>query len=148
MKTLRTVLVAVCPFFVISLLVSCNKDGEMAMTKTQLLIASPWKQTSVIIDPPIDGVSDFTPTEECALDDLFIFNASGQVTYDQGTIKCDPGQPQTSEGGAWSLNEAETNLLLWGIQFDLDELTASSLKVTQTFDQEDVTYKLTYTFSR
>ena len=101
---------------VIIIFSSCTKDDEK--TPKDFLIDGQWRITDVELDPgieiipgvPIKDVYDLFITQDCAKDDLIIFNADGTITEDEGPTKCDPDDPQSVTENTWSMNEEQTTI--------------------------------------
>lgn len=58
---------------------------------------------------------DFTleqEEEECEKDDITFFKIDGDITQDQGVIKCFPDSPQSEPNGTWSCSSDEKQLIL------------------------------------
>lgn len=113
-----------------TLLSSCGSDDESNLSRTELLTQKPWKLTQTAIL----GVSG--PPESTAADDIYTFSADGAYTFDEGSSKEDPGDPQTITG-TWEFieNETKIRLVYGGLTFDQEiiELSTSKLKVKFTF---------------
>lgn len=103
---------------------ACNKDDDdddNPMTPTEYLTAHSWLTTSVEISPALEiytGIvvddlyeeitllgQTFSFIDDCDKDDLVFFNTDGTVTEDAGAIKCDPDDPQQTDGGTWTLSD-------------------------------------------
>jgi hypothetical protein len=144
MKTLNLYLLVVV--FCLSLF-SCKKDEK---TPTENLIGK-WMVTAMTISPAMNGVTDmFSTSDACGKDDLTIFNADGTVTKDEGAVKCNSSNPQTSSGGTWVLSADGKTLTMTntsGTQqiVTIVTLSSTSLVVTQTMVQSAVTYTYTIT---
>lgn len=102
---------------------ACNKDDDdddVLKTPTEYLTAHSWMTTSIEISPAPEiyaGIvindlyeeitvlgQTFSFMEDCDKDDLIIFNTDGTVTDDAGATKCDPDEPQQTDGGTWVLS--------------------------------------------
>jgi hypothetical protein len=107
--------------FVVS---SCNKDDDDDnnngnKTTTEYLTSGSWRITAMVLDPPLDLGNGLVITDlyqspmlpQCAKDDYFTLHADGKVTFDEGPSKCDPADPQTTEG-TWTLSDDEKTLTM------------------------------------
>lgn len=125
-----------------------------AVSKTALLTASAWKLIAMTIDPAISingspitnlyNQEQFVPS--CSKDDLTTYKANGQVVYDEGAVKCNAGDPQTTTD-TWSFNSTETIITEGSVSYNVIELTATTLKITYTETINGVDYLITGTFS-
>lgn len=141
-------------FFSISVLFlsACSKDDNTSddntpqTTKKELLTTKPWKYAAWTVRPPVqDGngnyISDvYAYKPACEKDDEFVFNANGNVNFNQGATKCDPNQPQTTYG-SWAFKNDETELVIGGRVHKINTLNSIEMKVTF----EDVVGSTTHT---
>ncbi len=116
------------------LAVSC-KDDDAKPSNTDLLTAKSWTVTSVTANG-IDATDKFS--DDCDKDDSTKFGKDGKVTNDNGSVKCGSSEPQTEESGTWAFESNETKLKITSKggdveMYDIDELTATSLKVSYTY---------------
>ena len=110
-------MLAIASIFALS---SCEKKSDDAKSTKDYLTAGNWKVTAMTVSPGIE-VMGITITdiyqyliEPCTKDDLIKFNVDGTVTDDEGAIKCDPDDPQTSDDGTWTLtNDDKTITILY-----------------------------------
>lgn len=93
-----------------AIVVSCSKKSS-GPTKAELLVSSPWLFNSTGLDVNKDGFVDTNlPAgylNNCDLDNILTFNADGTGIVDEGALKCDPGNPQTTPF-TWTFNSSET----------------------------------------
>jgi hypothetical protein len=111
--------------------ISCKKETPTptpAPTKTELITGKNWILTSYVMD----NVEYYDQIASCQQDNLNIFNANNTVTIDEGPTKCDPLDPQTSDGGAWFFNATETLITLDGSEYELEVLNSTTLKIKNT----------------
>lgn len=152
MKTLKTIiLIAISGSFL--MVSSCKKDDDDPVNKKAILTANSWKLSGMTIDPAIDffgiQISDIYNgfMDDCAKDDLMIFNEDGSYTGDEGATKCDPDDPQITEEGTWVFNADETQLITTDADtsytFTIVTLSSSKLKMTSTEEEDGTVY--TYT---
>jgi hypothetical protein len=149
---MRYLKISLFSLFALVLTVSaCKKDEK---TKTQLLTSKAWNLKALTINPgivtnPITGtvVTDaLTFLEVCDRDDLISFKDNFTILSDAGALKCDPSDPQTEPGGAWSFNSTETVLTVDGENWSIVSLTASELKITYSETIDGVAYTFTGTY--
>jgi hypothetical protein len=127
------------------LFTSCTKDEpKKALTKTELLCSSPWKLTSLTIDPGLDVgngviITDFfAQYEPCSKDDLIKYNTNGQGIYDEGPTKCDPNDPQVTSF-TWLFNADETKLIENGNEeYNLIGLNETELTLNQVLNGDEI----------
>ena len=140
------------------LLVRCSDDDE-PQTTADLLLGN-WMITASIYNPPVDfgngPVSDGFPFwDDCDKDDIYIIKANGVGEYNEGATKCDPGDPQT-EAFTWALKSNNTILTISettggisvGVDYEIIQLDASTLKLKFTFDNAGVSQTITETYTR
>ena len=155
MKTISfKALVAMLGVFALLLTTSCNKDDDATPDKAKLLTNGSWKMSAMTVDPPIDWfgipVTDvFAKLPTCVTDDFAVFKTNGTVIYDEGASKCEPADPQTSNG-TWSLNTAQTILTLTNDgeteNWTIATLTTTTFKADFKVTEEGVTYTFSVTF--
>jgi len=112
--------------FTTAIFTSCDK-GETAKTKTELITESSWKfdhATSMGFD-----VSSFI--DACIKDNILTFSANGTVTADEGSTKCNSGDPQT-QNFTWSFTTNETVLSVSGAIFAGQSGNFTILALTET----------------
>lgn len=110
-KSMRSPLLFLGCLFSLAML-SCGKDNDepSSKSKTELLTAQVWKISTVGLDIDKNGTVDFPyPLEDCDKDDKFTFKTGGTGTADQGTLKCDAADPQTTDF-TWAFKSNETIL--------------------------------------
>jgi len=111
-------------------------------SKTELLIGKNWKLTAWTVDPAqeIDAVLTndlYSTVQPCDVDNFIRFSADNTMITDQGTDFCNPDAPQTIQSN-WGWKSNETVLTIGLFDFDLVELTATTLKVKTVYPSEDV----------
>lgn len=109
---------------------SCG-DDEPILSRLELLTQKPWKLKSVaIVGFPI------SPPESTAADDTYTFSVDGGYTFDEGSSKEDPSDPQTLTG-TWEFAENETIIKLNAggliLSQEIIELSSTTLKVKFSF---------------
>jgi hypothetical protein len=140
MKTTKfiTALMAIFAIAFLSTLESCTKDddnngsGTVAVTKAGLLTSSGWIMKSMVatFPAPIGDMDLYAMEEECAKDDILLFKSDKTITGDEGAIKCDPADPQTTDEGTWELTSNDTKLVLTD-DGEVTEFTITSLTSTE-----------------
>ena len=141
-----------------TLTVGCKKDDSTpTASKTDMLTAKNWKVTADVTVATATGqaavmTDNFATTVACERDNYFKFNADKTVIANEGTNVCS-GSPQTANG-VWDFNSDQTKLTMGtasssGIvgQFDLKELSATTLKISVTDTYNGVTEVETLTFT-
>jgi hypothetical protein len=139
-------------------LARCSDDDE-PQTTADLLLGS-WVMTGDTYSPAYDfgagPVSDAFPLyDDCEKDNIFIMVANFVGEFNEGATKCDPADPQT-EAFAWTLKSNNTILTISqtiagitiGLDFEILQLDASTLKLKYTFVESGVTYTNTTTYAR
>ncbi|MDF7816532.1 hypothetical protein P1X15_02960 [Runella sp. MFBS21] len=141
-------------------LLSCQKEAPIP-SKIELLTSQKWKWVGGTISPSYDifgigvliGDDYFTRTPECWRDDVWVFSVASKFTHEEGATICNIGDSQIYAQGTWKFENEEAsiriieegkgqNSFVWSIQ----ELSATSLKVMETFIDDGKTYKIQYTF--
>jgi hypothetical protein len=148
---------------------SCKKDEESSNTTTPTPTPAPskteiltgnyyWKLTALTVNPAIDLgdgnlISNiYSLLDLCLTDDLTKFNSNFSLLKDEGQIKCEPSAPQTYTS-SWAWNSNQTILTMEGYDYDLVELTSSTLRIKEVVadfdaDGNPVTYTYSYTFTK
>lgn len=139
-------------------LVRCSDDDE-PVTTADLLLGS-WVITGDNFSPAYDfgggPVSDLYPLyDACEKDNIFIIKANGVGEANEGALKCDAADPQT-EAFTWALknnntilNISETlNGVVVGLDFEIVQLDAATLKLKFTLVEAGVSYVNTTTYKR
>lgn len=158
MKTLR--FTTLC-LFTAALLTGCDKDKETVTPQTprpDLLVGKDWKLTARTVTPGIrlaDGrvVTDiYAEMPSYDRDDLLHFEKPDVYTYDEGPTKQDAGMPQNYRG-TWSLGNNDQTLTttaatLGTSSYDVEELTASTMRLHGVKTENGVRYTYTLTFAK
>jgi len=117
------------------LVVSSCKKEEDSKSLSDYLTAGNWKVTAMTINPGIDFqgtvITDYYSlnTEDCSKDDFMKFNADGTLIEDEGSIKCNPDDPQTVTSN-WTLNENTSVLSITYPDGDSESITIVSINET------------------
>ena len=90
---------------------NCKKDKTTPKTKTELVSSSSWKYESAGIDADNNGTGE-TPMPpgillNCQTDNVLVFMPNGTGTVDEGSTKCNAGDPQIIPF-TWSFTNSET----------------------------------------
>lgn len=146
MKT-RIILLALVATFTITTFSSCKKDEHNptpspAPTKTDKLAAKSWYLQSMTTN----GIDYMSYMDACERDNITNFKTDGTYVIDEGYTKCVPSDPQTTTG-VWEFVENDTKMVVDKSDIlTVDELTDSTLKVSNIFyeDGQKQTLKATY----
>jgi hypothetical protein len=125
-------------------------------TKTEYLVAKNWKITAYTSNPAIDWdgsgtmVTDvYAQMQACEKDNLYIFNANGTSTDDEGATKCSASDPQTSSAGPWAFNTTQTVITWDGTDYIIEALGANTLRVREEYNPgTGVNYTFTITLTK
>ena len=136
------------------LLVQCSKDDETPpKTKAELIIGN-WQITGDNYSPAYDlgtgsPITDgFVYYSACEKDDITMFKVNSQGEFNEGATKCDPTDPQTI-AFLYTLTNGDTKLNLNSIaEFDIVQLDNGTMKLSNTFSENGVSYTETLTFTR
>ncbi|HUQ67799.1 MAG TPA: lipocalin family protein [Flavitalea sp.] len=86
-------------------IISCNKDGDNGtpVTSIDLITSGTWNIDTIGFDSDKNGTID-SPVpgglKACELDNTLTFNKdSATGIFDEGALKCDPADPQTTNFG-------------------------------------------------
>lgn len=145
--------------FIIFFLHACKKDDANTdvntspqPSKTELITDKPWKYISWTANPPVPDTAGMLVSDilnykpPCERDDILIFATNGIITFDQGPAKCDASDPQT-DISTWDFASNETKITLHGsMQYNLVELTSTTMKWTFDDVQGSTTHRHTIVF--
>ena len=138
-----------------TLFFSCNKKKENTTVKTNtgLLTMGTWKFTAAVITPAYDYYGDgnsvtdiFSIMKPCEKDDYEIYKTNGTWEYHEGPTTCYPLDPQEFSD-SWHFADNETKLLVGSDELSILELTATTLKLRYTFEDDGVIYTEEDTYS-
>ena len=129
-----------------------KKDNEPMSPKKQLITTVTWKMTNQTTNPGVDMDSDgdvetntYDYLVHCAKDDLITFKTNGDAEVDEGSLSCIPLAPQTSSW-PWSFKDNETILLFRGTEYTLVELSATTLRLRNNYNNAGMSYILETTY--
>jgi hypothetical protein len=135
---------------------SCKKDKDnttTTKTQTELLTTSVWKYTAAIISPAYDYYGDGQPVTDifsimksCEKDDYEVYNTSGIWEYNEGLTKCDSSYDQVFHE-PWHFAENETKLIIGGVECEILQLDATTLKLRYSFEDAGTIYTEEDTYS-
>jgi len=113
------------------ILPSCQKDNDnppAQKTKTELITQASWKFSSATVS----GVDASGYLQACQKDNIYTFVAAGTGTIDEGTSKCNSGDPQTSPF-TWNFLSNESMIHISTVLFSggSNDFTLVSLSATQ-----------------
>ena len=134
---------------------SCEKDKDepAVKTKTELLTTGTWKLISYTSNPAYDwyGTGDYATDilaalNPCEADGFDTYKTNGTVEINEGAIKCDPADPQTFTA-SWQFTDNESKIMYDGLdEYELVELTATTMRLQSTFVENGVSYTHYETF--
>ncbi|SDK38602.1 Lipocalin-like domain-containing protein [Catalinimonas alkaloidigena] len=117
-------------------LTSCDKKGDPAPDRAELLMGKKWSVTASTMTYT-DGQETHTEDiyaemEACEKDDLMEFKANSVLTHSEGTTKCDE-EDEDSYDETWSLSADHSKLIIETdeetLVFDIQELNDSKLTI-------------------
>jgi len=132
------------------MLLSCSKSTGDDSSKQTALTTGTWKLTGYMTDYNKDGVYEedtYTMFDGCIKDDIYTFQSDGNQITDEGPNKCISSNPQTSTS-RWSFKDNKTQLEFRGLTYEIEELTAPTLRLKGTVSYNiiyTINVKLTYT---
>ncbi len=112
-------------------LLSCSKDPVDDSSKRDALTTGTWKLTGAMTDYNKDGIYEedsYAIYADCEKDNFYTFKADGSGIMDAGPTKCYSSAPQTSTF-SWSFNDKQTRLQFAGPDYEIEELTAATLRL-------------------
>ena len=113
-----------------SLLSQGCRQTAVDKAKTALLTRAAWKYQKIGFDSKEDGYIDVLGSrlEDCAKDDITIFNADGSGTCQTGPLKCDPADP-TALPFRWSFENHDSTLYFEEQHFKVKTLSENKLEI-------------------
>lgn len=97
MKAYQPLLLAI---FAITVFASCKKNEDAVVVsenRLELITQKAWRVESISVDLGKDGTIDNTiPQLGCETDNLYTFNPDGTGKMDEGELKCEATDPQSS----------------------------------------------------
>jgi hypothetical protein len=161
MKKILSVTTALT-LLLIFILEACKKDKDEAQAQDveALLLNKNWKLTAFTISPSIDFGNGLTNDvlsnwDNCDKDDLYIFKPNDVFLSDEGSAKCNPGDPQQNTA-TWSYNKT-SKLLTYCIgtpgacdsySWTITEINDNQFKGTHPESINSIPYTLTVAFTK
>ncbi|WP_428655348.1 hypothetical protein [Runella sp.] len=143
----------------ITILLSCKEEAPTP-DQTELLTNKTWKWVGGSISPAYDifgigiliGDDYFSRSPPCWQDDHWIFTAANKFSHEEGATKCNIADPQIYTQGSWAFEPGETTIKITeegkpAFIWTINELTSTSLKVTEMYQEKGKTYTFQYSFS-
>ena len=129
MKKYFSAATAVLALAALTTIQSCKKDEDddkatPSVSKESLLTSDGWVQKSA----ELAGVDVYALIPDCEKDNIIYFNADKTGTKDEGALKCDDADPQSSDIGTWELMDGK---LVTTDDGDVQELTIVTLTSTE-----------------
>lgn len=134
---------------------SCKKDKDdnTPKTKTELITTGTWKLTAYTSTPAYDwygtgvyATNILAALNPCEADGFDTYKVNGILEINEGPLKCNPLDPQTFTA-PWEFTDNENKILYDGFdEYELTELTATTMRLRSTFVENGVTYTHFETF--
>jgi Lipocalin-like domain len=105
---------------------SCSKDDDDPKSKEELMAQGSWKFKSATTNG-----APYTSFPNCQTDNILSFNLAGTGVLDEGSTKCNAGDPQTRSFN-WSLINNKTEIQLSTALFENSGTTVTLNSVTDT----------------
>ena len=135
--------------------ISCKKDKEdnARKTKTELITTGTWKLTAYTSTPAYDWYGNgvfatniLAALNPCEADGFDTYKINGILEINEGALKCSPMDPQTFTA-TWAFTNNENKIIYDGFdEYELTELTATTMRLRSTFVENGVTYTHYETF--
>lgn len=75
-----------------SFFISCNKNDNPELSRSDYIVLAPWK-----FDKAMSNGADVSAfLSACYKDNIITFIANGSGTFDEGPLKCNSGDPQST----------------------------------------------------
>jgi len=141
---------AILVTFSLLIFTGCSKDDTAppAKTNTELISTGTWKFSAATVG--VTDVSGFL--QPCQKDNIITFAAAGTGTLDEGPLKCNGSDPQTSPF-TWNFLSSETQLFVSATlftggssTFTIVSLTATQLVLSQNINVSGTTQNAVVTF--
>ena len=137
------------------LLMQCKKDDETPPKTPAELILGSWQLTGDAYSPAYDyfgngnKITDaYVLYDACQKDDITTFKTNSEGEFNEGATKCDVADPQ-SVAFLWTLTNNNTTLNISALaDFTIVQLDNTTLKISDSFVEDGVTYTETFTFTR
>jgi hypothetical protein len=156
MKKIITCLSAA--LMIAGLFTACSKkDSSSTPSTTTPTVVGKWHLVDIQSDRPVPIATGMVTdlwviVSDCAKDDYYQFNADGSLEINNGAIKCDPNEPQ-STAATWKYSN---NTLTWigdsTVSVTIPKLTTDTMQWsgpgTIADDSVNINYTATLTFKR
>src|SRR6187399_2740212 len=139
----------------IATILSCEKSKEepVVKTKSELITTGTWKLTAYTSTPAYDWYGNgvfatniLAALNPCEADGFDTYKINGILEINEGALKCSPMDPQTFTA-TWEFTDNENKILYDGFdEYELTELTATTMRLRSTFVENGVTYTHYETF--
>lgn len=151
-------LIAAFTLIFVATISSCKKKDETPATtttntttpdaNTQKLCDKTFKMTAWTSAPAWFGVTDvYAVTQACYLDNTMVFHTNGTLTGDEGAVKCNSGDPQTTTG-TWVFASSQTVLIVNDTTiYDILINDGTTLKLTAPYIDTSTTPSTTLLFT-
>jgi hypothetical protein len=151
MRPLRITLAFLSLTVILFLASGCSKDE--AQPTPEELITKSWIHTDLLAT--IGGVSQSVYADQynaCEQDNIYSFSADGTFSVTEGSLKCDPSDPDVFTTGTWQLLENGKKIIIDTIDedpytLDIDELTATSMKGSIIETSNGISVKVTFVYT-
>ena len=134
---------------IITSALSCKKDEDdkTSKTKTELITTGTWKLTAYTSTPAYDWYGNgvyatdiLAALHPCEADGFDTYKINGILEINEGSLKCSPMDPQTFTA-TWAFTDNENKIIYDGFdEYELTELTATTMRLQSTFVENGVTY--------
>lgn len=126
---IRPLLFTLLAFVLLGTIASCKKEDNKS--KTQLLTSGSWKVVAHTATSGSVTIDAYKEMKDCEKDDFLVFDANGTVTFNEGAVKCENDDDQTSTS-TWKFTDNETKITFDDSSATILSLTGSEFKVTYT----------------
>jgi hypothetical protein len=136
------------------LLMQCKKDEAPPKPASELILGS-WLMTADNFSPAYDylgngsKITDAFPLyDACAKDDILTFKTNSEGEFNEGGTKCDAADPQ-SIPFLWTLKNNDKTLNISALSdYTIVQLDNTTMKLSETFTDNGITYTETYVFTK
>jgi len=131
--TLSTLMIA-------SLFAACKKDDDKSTpvtssAKGKIVSGTKWHITGwkFVMEgfPEEFDASAYLPS--CYLDNVFTFGTDGSCVTEEGATKCNPGDPDKTTAGTWTLKKDDTQIYFTGFRTTagISDITADIVELDE-----------------
>jgi len=129
----KLILKTIASIILFSSLFSACKKSSHVKTSTELLTQSSWKFSKATVN----GVDISSSLQACQKDNIIVFAAAGTGSVDEGSTKCNSGDPQTvTFTGSFTNNETILHIsaaIFAGASNDFTIMTLSETELVVSF---------------